>query len=213
MVIHGGRSFLGFWKPGDANWTNIESYDGAFCDVSYHNEKFYAINTQGQVWVWDDKRPASQLRVAHFLFSVDEQLVSCRIPYLVERVDGLLLVTRRVNRGYGNYKTKNFKMCQLDIAKLSSKRITSLGGDAIFVGDSAAISVPATELERSGIMGNRIYFTDDSWEEFFDGGRTGRGGGEDMGIYNVEDRTIESFRGCDESLSILCPPVWIVPSF
>ncbi|KAF7145966.1 hypothetical protein RHSIM_Rhsim04G0040700 [Rhododendron simsii] len=83
----------------------------------------------------------------------------------------------------------------------------SLGDNALFLGDNASISVQISEFPE--IKANCIYCTDDCWEAYKS---FKRGGGRDMGIYNLEDGSrMPYYRR--ESFSSICPPIWVNPSF
>ncbi|KAL3498489.1 hypothetical protein ACH5RR_041221 [Cinchona calisaya] len=108
------------------------------------------------------------------------------------------------------YGATNFGVIQLDLNKSIWEKVTSLGEKAIFLGHNSAFSVDATSF--SGVIkSNCIYFTDDCIEAYFHT-QSQQGGGKDMGIYNLEDGKIERFDNV-QSFSLICPPVWVAPSF
>ncbi|CAI9097483.1 OLC1v1033916C1 [Oldenlandia corymbosa var. corymbosa] len=198
MAIQNG-SFLAFCRPGDRTWTRINSGRAGFLHVNYYKGSFYAINFHGDIWVWDCNRPIEYARI---LFSIDERLIRFRQPYLVESSsinnngsDDLLLITRYTHLDEDDdcHETMDFKIFRLNLMRRKLEKIFSLGGEGIFVGDNAAISIPSTQMKIDGIQGNCIYFTDDCWElyrKFVWGGRdAGRGGGHDMGVFDIEDET------------------------
>lgn len=53
MIIYEGPGFLGFCRCGDKAWTTIETHNGRFMDITYFNDQFYAVNTQGMIYVCD----------------------------------------------------------------------------------------------------------------------------------------------------------------
>ncbi|KAF3647415.1 hypothetical protein FXO38_17044 [Capsicum annuum] len=87
------------------------------------------------------------------------------------------------------------------------EEIKTLGESAIFVGRNTPSSVDSSKFR--GVKPNHIYFTDD-WADQFN--ELEGGGGRDMGTYNLEDAKIEAFYP-GESLSPICPPTWVTPSF
>ncbi|CAI9090222.1 OLC1v1024948C1 [Oldenlandia corymbosa var. corymbosa] len=234
VIYHAGTS-LGFWRSGDLVWTKVEenTSDSFWWDIIHSNGKFFAITASGGVCVWDESSPfvnvaqsaqtedtvARFVRVARVLFSIDVQLVDRREAYLVESSSGDLLVITRdgiKHREYLMYGVTNFKVIRLDLTKCKWEEISNLGMDAIFVGHSSATSIVASAFSDV-IKANCIYFTDDCFQSYaFEnrcgrgGGRFGVGGGEDMGIYNLEHGTITRFfSDILLSLSFICPSVWI----
>ncbi|XP_047265781.1 uncharacterized protein LOC107859621 [Capsicum annuum] len=100
------------------------------------------------------------------------------------------------------------KIFELDVIKGELKEeIKTLGESAIFVGRNTPSSVDSSKFR--GVKPNHIYFTDD-WADQFN--ELEGGGGRDMGTYNLEDAKIEAFYP-GESLSPICPPTWVTPSF
>ncbi|CAI9093994.1 OLC1v1029622C1 [Oldenlandia corymbosa var. corymbosa] len=228
------RAFaLAFWRTGDLMWTGIEptcTNSKYWWDVGFYSGKFFAINARGQVFGWDhgssssivtrNKSSSSHERVAtaNLDLTLDFDILLYRAAYLLESSSGELLVVTRdgvtVEDDDWSYGVTNFKVVRLDLIKCVWEEITTLGLDAIFVGHSLGISVVASAFPDA-IKPNCIYFSDDCVEAYSysqergkGGGRLVLGGGEDMGIYNFEDGSIDRFSDI-ESLSFICPPVWI----
>ncbi|KAF7151701.1 hypothetical protein RHSIM_Rhsim02G0222900 [Rhododendron simsii] len=225
MVSYGGCGWLGFWRPGDKTWTTIESRRGAFCDISYYNGKFYGVDYGGSIFACDVGGPIET--VAEVVGTIPREFVTTMRPYLVES-EGVLLVVLRDGDGldflgdYGDdidfddldesmidYGAEEFRVLEMDLNNGGGgwREKKSLGAKAVFLGDNASISVEASKF--LGIKANCIYYTDDCWEPYqcFK-----RGGGKDMGIYNLEDESQTPFyKG--ESFSPICPPIWVNPSF
>ncbi|KAI8569477.1 hypothetical protein RHMOL_Rhmol02G0282100 [Rhododendron molle] len=226
MTIYAGRGWLGFWRPGDKTWTTIESYSthpGAFCDIIFHKGLFYGIAAGGMVFacdVWGPNPTAAQLVV-----DVPQKYFMGKRPYIVESAGVILVAVRdgsmpvfleensddfdpsKVTESDVDYETCDFELFELDLSnegKWGEK--TSLGDSALFLGDNASVSVQASRYH--GIKANCIYYTDDCWESytFFK-----RGGGKDMGIFDLEDGSqMPCYNG--ESFSPICPPMWVNPS-
>ncbi|KAF7151816.1 hypothetical protein RHSIM_Rhsim02G0229700 [Rhododendron simsii] len=227
MVIHGSCGYLGFWKPGDKAWTTIETYQGAFYDITYYNGQFYAVNTTGNIFVCDvwGRDPT----VAHLVGGIPREMLRLKRAYIVESKGEVLVVVRDGHDlvflgDYGDeeededacsdldesridYGTSEFRVFKVDLSNREWAELQSLGDNALFVGDNASISVQAAKFQ--GIRPNCIYFTDDCWPSY---PRFKRGGGKDMGIYNMEDRSVAPcYKG--GSFSRFCPPLWVRPYF
>ncbi|KAI8569445.1 hypothetical protein RHMOL_Rhmol02G0279800 [Rhododendron molle] len=76
----------------------------------------------------------------------------------------------------------------------------SLGDNALFLGDNAAVSVDASRFP--GIKANCIHYTENLRRE----------GGKDIGIYNKEDGSLRPCYEGAESLNFICPPLLVHPS-
>ncbi|CAI9094023.1 OLC1v1029662C1 [Oldenlandia corymbosa var. corymbosa] len=189
-VIYNGGTALGFWRSGDLKWTE--------------NGKFFAVDAGGTVCVWDESSrmvtydECQPAMVADVLLSIRQLFVGIKEAYLLESSSGELIVVTRDGVGRredSTYGVKNFEVIRLDVTKCLWEKIATLGADAIFVGHSAARSVVAS-MYPDATKPDCIYFTDDCFEAytysetFSGGGRLGLGGGEDMGIYCLEDGSI-----------------------
>ncbi|KAJ8642607.1 hypothetical protein MRB53_004355 [Persea americana] len=107
------------------------------------------------------------------------------------------------------YKTgifKVYKLVHLSNCEYRWKKMESLDDCVLFLGDNAPLSLPVANF--SEFKGNRIYFTDDYWEAF---NLHHEQGCHDLGIFNLEDKTIESFYPNDYHSPKL-PPIWIAPN-
>ncbi|XP_060210192.1 uncharacterized protein LOC132637061 [Lycium barbarum] len=126
--------------------------------------------------------------------------------YLVELSGGLLLVTLYMEDDIR--RSFKFKVVELDVIKGELKdEIKTLGDSSIFLGRNVASCIDSSKF--TGIKPDYIYFTD-HWLDEYDRDLEG-GAGRDMGAYNLEDGTIESFYP-GMSVSFICPPTWVVPS-
>ncbi|CAI9095211.1 OLC1v1031098C1 [Oldenlandia corymbosa var. corymbosa] len=201
VVIHGG--ILGFWRPGDLIWTGFGPIHCTFLDVIYYQGKLYAIDVVVRVWVWDEfnKPPLAQ-----FFLGFDRKLFrdqTRRELYLVESSMGeFLLLARKLikPRDPRSGRERKFKVIRLDLDVESFKfeKINDLGGDAIFVGLSVAVSIPAS-MFPGVLKSNCIYFINDCIESYLRFGSLK--GCKDMGIYNLEDSSVERFTDIESSSS------------
>lgn len=225
LMVISACGYLGFWKFGDKDWTVIVTFKGSFYDVTYYKGQFYAVNTQGNIYVCDvgGRDPT----VAHAVGGIPCEILEYKRAYIVESKGELLVVVRdgydSIFLGdYGDedytdpndldesridYGTLEFRVFKVDLSNREWVELQSLGDNALFVGDNASICVQATKFPS--IRPNFIYFTDDCWPSYVS---FNRGGGKDMGIYNMEDRSVAP---CYEggSFSRFCPPLWVRPYF
>ncbi|KAM3325180.1 hypothetical protein P3S67_000304 [Capsicum chacoense] len=121
-----------------------------------------------------------------------------RHGYLLE-LSGIFLIILRFT---GN----KFEVFEIDVNKAELKEVNTLGDCAVFVGFNVAICIDSSKFAR--VKSNHIYFTDDDNDKFGEGD----GGGRNTGAYSLEDGKVESFYP-GESLSHICPPTWVTPSF
>ncbi|XP_009603652.1 probable F-box protein At4g22060 [Nicotiana tomentosiformis] len=206
---------LAFWRPGDLNWTNMDTrnFGGAVATMNYYKGQFFAVFYTGEVRVFDVAGPsiAQPIVKSHFLVRLKDEIfdeASVQF-YLVELHGALLLVTRFAhhNEEEDGYDTFKFKLSELDVIKRELRDINDLGDSTIILGRNGASSIDSSKFK--GVKPNHIYFTDDWVEEF---NYVKGGGGRDMGAYDLEDGKIESFYP-GLSLSRICPPTWVIPSF
>ncbi|XP_031259531.1 putative F-box protein At5g55150 [Pistacia vera] len=208
MVLHGSKRELAYCKPGegDKSWTTIETSASYNHDVTYYNGLFYVIKDTGQMTACDIRSDMAE-QVAEM---PSDYLKYPLCLYLVESGGELLVVSRVVEREdiskrRSTYRTSEFLVFKVDLRSNTWTEMKNLGNRAVFVGYNSSFSIEAMLCKS-----NCIYFTDDSWEIYTD--LTSHGGGKDMGIYNLQDGSIEPhFRG--NSYSFMNPPMWVQPSF
>lgn len=228
MVICGEKSRLAFWRPGDKLWTTIVTRDGSFCDVTYYKGQFYGVNYESQVFRCDVGGPDPTL--ARHVGGISGVNDGGKRAYIVELAGRLLVVLRDgcdltflpgyvdqdIDGGHFfedestvDYGATEFLVFEVDINnKWTCAEIPSLGDYTLFLGDNASISVDVSKFPE--VKPNCIYYTDDNDESY---GFYKLGGGKDMGIYNLEDRTRMPHYDGKQSLSPITPPIWVTPSF
>lgn len=208
VSFYGYVNCLAFWRPGDHTWTNMKidrsTVDGGVTSLKYYKGKFYAVYYSGQVWVYD---PIGEPRI--LVWREDDMFQRPFVQfYLVEVSGALLLVSRFGSVDPNGYPvTLKFRVFELDVIKGELKEINTLGESSIFLGRNRASSIDSSKL--IGVKRNQIYFTDD-WTDYYSASEGG--GGRDMGAYDLESGKIESFYP-GLSLSPICPPTWVAPSF
>ncbi|KAM7267678.1 hypothetical protein ACFE04_009844 [Oxalis oulophora] len=207
-----------FAKLGDKTWTDIEMEDALYFEGIYHKSQYYVVSENS---LHVGNIVGHQVPFTNVLAQLPRNLASCTDKYLVESA-GELLVIFRFRHIYTDdeilgealntpYETTFFYVARLvkgvDSSgnyKYTFVEIKNLGGQALFVGDNASFSLPATRL--NGLRCDCIYFTDD-----FQGGcyLSKNGCGFDMGVYNLRDGTIERhYKG--ESRSYYSTPTWYI---
>ncbi|KAM7268222.1 hypothetical protein ACFE04_010388 [Oxalis oulophora] len=177
-----------FVKLGDKVWTDVQIESRWYSDIVCYKGTFYVEST-----------------IDVFCLNIDGQQVPLATP---------IAAVPFCNKDCGHpipYVTKSFDVFKLIKNKeISAKyeymfeKVENLGHQALFLGDGASFSLPATSV--NGCHGNCIYFTDDSTEYYVN---TENGGGYDMGIYNLSNGIIDRhYKG--QSLSYFCPPLWYI---
>lgn len=219
MTIYGQGDYLGFARLGDKVWTNIEVLYSIH-DIAYYKGNFYAVCCHGNVFVCDIENEYNYRGRAR-----GRKIGSCRVErntefgqkYLVESGSGLWLVVRFCELKYFKpphhsrikYRTTEFSVWKLEVEysddgtrapSCSCSRRNNLGDEALFIGKATCYSVASSEY----IKPNCIYFTDDTWEL-----SNRMGGGHDMGIFDMESRTIQPFFNA-KSIHPISPPLWYI---
>ncbi|KAJ7961488.1 F-box protein [Quillaja saponaria] len=221
---------LAFAKLGDNAWTVIKETH-SFSDVTCYEGNIYGLNWRGYIWVCDIEGSEPKATIL-FRIQVERFVPHIERAYLVESSGKLLAVLRigveamfesGVIRTYEGteiyaYGTTQFLVFELNISNRSWTRLESLENRALFVGHNSSISVNAWSI--CGCKANSIYFTDDT-EDFYviENGAYGlysdlteRGGGRDMGVWNMVDGSIEPLFN-PPSYCRVAPPLWVFPNF
>ncbi|KAH7850145.1 hypothetical protein Vadar_028526 [Vaccinium darrowii] len=110
-------------------------------------------------------------------------------------------------------RTLAFEMYKFDDSIFSWVEVKDLGGESLFLGFNSSASISSSDFPEC--RGNCIYFSDDTTDfDYLDQIQEG-GRGFDMGIYNLNDGTIERFPvpvyPCDGKNLFSPLPIWVVP--
>lgn len=210
MVIY-DHGWLGLWKPGEEKWTAVTSPADDYCDIIYHKGCFVALDGGGSIYRCDVDGPTPF--EAQVVFEMPERLLE---PfglvqlYLVQSTTGSLLFVsqwedfldfsmsrRRPTKSY------RFHVFEIDLDTQTCTEVMSLENTSLFLGFNSSFSLEVDEGHV--IKPNCIYFTEDylRLSQF-----TEDGGNTNMGIYHLEDGTIEPHVKGKSS-----PLLWIEPSF
>ncbi|XP_060204686.1 F-box protein At2g26160-like [Lycium barbarum] len=221
MVIEGNMKFVSFWRPGDLRWTriNYRNYYHIHRDIIYCTGKFYAVDCNGVVLVYD----VTNSSPTQILAELPEHHGGDQC-YILESMGSLFVVVRygvkfRPIKGGSDripltpmfddeetYGTTSFGVFEVDLAAEKLNETKELGDRALFLGANTSLSVQASQFP--GVKPNHIYYTDDYWESYL---HYVEGGGLDMGVFNLANGSFEPhYNGV--SLSRFCPPIWVTPT-
>ncbi|KAJ8547907.1 hypothetical protein K7X08_021143 [Anisodus acutangulus] len=205
-LIQGYPRTFAFWRPGSKSFTSVDSTIPycAFSDVTWHDGHFYGVSFMGNIVILDFTSDYYSTTAARVITSQIPPRVACSNKvYIVYSMGELLVINRdgchNFEEGDDSYGIKQFRVYKINDS--SYEEVKDLGNRALFLGFSATLAVEAPP----GCQGNRIYFTDDCREAYF---CMERGGGKDMGVYNLLDGTIvPHYTG--QSYHKLTPPLWV----
>ncbi|KAI9194928.1 hypothetical protein LWI28_010203 [Acer negundo] len=243
VVIYGRTRKLGYCNYRDSSWRGLEEgkfcpYSDIICS---NNNKLYALGENACVETWDllDGKcvPTKKMEIelcfplksAKILLS-DSRYLYVRRLYLVENLGDLLLVVRYIGEFVNGdnkavheddlmndgdthpsvcpYKTLFFHVYKLDFDERRWIEVESLGDSALFLGGSHSVSVCSSV--DSVYKKNSVYFTDDYWDRMEEDYLYG---GHDMGVFSLEDQSVEPiYQRHGGSMKIQPPPCWVAPS-
>ncbi|KAK2663759.1 hypothetical protein Ddye_002333 [Dipteronia dyeriana] len=220
VVIYGSTGKLAYFRPGFKTWIAIDSCQHTYSDVIYCRGMFYAIDVGGGITVIDirsDNTAAAKRVVADLPLELVPREFRTKF-YLVESAGKFLVVGRKFHYRITDYGTTAFRVVEVDLSRNQNEwsPVKNLGNRALFVGDNSSLSVQV--FDNSNFKPNRIYFTED-WRELYFCRHYPEGVGRDMGIYNLQDGSIERIETsfihrCKCSLyHAFNPPMWVEESF
>jgi hypothetical protein len=208
VAIYGEFNHLAFLKLGDESWTDVDDdLQLVLGDVLYYKGQVLVIDHRGELLSIDvNTNLKKTLAPRDFEYAPR--------TYLMETSMGDLLLVRRFftswpfgddNQGI----TGRFEVYKLVLDKENGRvvkrvEVNNIGDDALFLGNNYSISVSASAF--SGCHPNSIYYTDDyiDTEPYYPNGPI------DMGIFNLEDRSIRLHYKPSPSHKYMSPPIWIL---
>ncbi|XP_049356805.1 probable F-box protein At1g65740 [Solanum verrucosum] len=203
MINQGVPRSLAYWKSGNMGFITV-THEGAYSDVTYHDEQFYGVDFQGNVVIFDFRGRGLERPIKRIVEGVPSEFIYGMQLYIVHSLGELFVITRNGVEKHPEtnlYGVEEFIVARVDVDNESYEEVDDLGNRAIFLGFSASTAV----VEQYGCKANHIYFTDDCSTAYY---FSENGGGKDMGIYNLLDDTIEPhYTG--ESYHKFSPPIWI----
>ncbi|KAF5191281.1 F-box protein skip23-like [Thalictrum thalictroides] len=203
-------------KPTDNGWTCLKLHPDSMnlpwqqykpCtltdDIIYFENKVYTVDAYGAFWVVDLDDPHPRLSNLLPPLEALELTSDDNTKHYVVQTSGHLLQVTRIFPLLDDfsYSTTKFQVFKLDQAHSKRVETKNLCGQMLFLG-------------HPGCKANCIYFTDDYIEGYYeDDSDTGScPGPPDMGVFNLEDGSIESHYQVRESRRFLPPPIWIEPT-
>lgn len=227
-----GEGEIGFVKYGDVEWSHLGC--GFAEDLTCSENSIIVLSKNGksiQTWNFEDSTDnISELKIEfpqNMLESTEPELYTHKL-YIVELKGDIFLVVRWIAEFVHPetglhlseddlieeedplmvpyYQTVNFYVYVLGDSNQTKREwigVKSLGEKALFVGGNQSVMLEAAE-DFGGCKKNSIYFTDDHWERMEEHECYG---GHDMGIFYLEDSTLEDLSRADK---YLLPSFWII---
>ncbi|XXG65635.1 hypothetical protein AAC387_Pa05g3286 [Persea americana] len=234
VAIIDSQQRLAFCRTGeDKTWTRIVDFLLFFLDIIYHKGQFYAVDSNGEIGVVRFNKsspyvetltgPYAGVRISR---SRGEPL-PCDIPWLEDtRYRNYLVADSASNRlltvkrtFYSRYdinttphylsKTVGFEVYEKLLEESTEKKtvvLESIGDMAMFLGMNSSMLIMAGQFP--GLEENCIYFTDDLCGPHYLNRLPN--GCTDMGIFNLEDKTIRPLF-LKRFHPPFSPPTWITP--
>ncbi|KAL3724953.1 hypothetical protein ACJRO7_030030 [Eucalyptus globulus] len=220
MVIYERDGRLGLWKPGDKEWTEVNSPNprNNIADVIFYKGCFVALDCDGRILRCDVNGPTPFQ--PQIIFKMPQRLIHWEHldlvqlttghpllligAYLVQSATGFLLLVLRWEKCELT-RTFRFQVFEIDLNARTCIEVKSLENMSLFLGFNSSFCLEVDEKHH--IKPNCIYFADVSSPRLSE-----EGGGGDMIIYHIEDCTTELyFMAMTYDHSSL--PLWIKPSF
>ncbi|PIA60649.1 hypothetical protein AQUCO_00300280v1, partial [Aquilegia coerulea] len=218
IAIHHHKRLVAIARLGDPSWITIQT-PYYIDDVIFFKNQFYVVTVEGVAMVCDIvDRMASVLTEVLPVSGIGLQY---ELKYLVEMSGELLLVVKflcHYNDHYEDYdeffhdikdpayKTDKFEVHRLDILDKKWKRLLNLGNYYLFFGFNTSIAISAENYP--GLRNNCIYYYTDDYAYGYMSDKSP--GGIDMGVFDLEDKTIRPhYQGV--SNCYYSPPLWVIP--
>ncbi|KAJ3696245.1 hypothetical protein LUZ60_001622 [Juncus effusus] len=205
MIVLRGQYKLAFFKLGDTTWTIFDYKKGCVDDIIFFEWQFYALlgnRILVAVDIGSEPKLSGHKCCLHECFIWDSS-------YLVNYYGCLLIVTTELEEDEnddaadGHYLTSKFRVFQIDLVGDDTYEVEDIAGDALFLGKNCSIVIGSSDFK--GCMANSLYFA-------FGGAPKMKYGYDDMGVYKLEDGSIERLYSADIYDPPQSCPIWLVPN-
>ena len=216
-------SNLAYCKNDDQSRTFIADVRRSYCDLTYYNKQFYAVDEKEAIVVCDVNGTSPSVSVVE---PPTQDIFA--ILYLINLGDDeLLLVARYLGPEFEYYEvdeppeiyfmTDGFNVFRMNWSGPQWEKVESLGDWMLFVGKNSEVSLIASDVRRclrnpkylnpgsfhGGFLEDCIYYSDDYRESDYDGAY-----GSDTGIYRLWDEKTFSLPCCAGTPYSL----WVTPN-
>ncbi|KAJ3688286.1 hypothetical protein LUZ61_017450 [Rhynchospora tenuis] len=198
MIMFGEMNTPAFWRPGDLCWTVVDGQKGCLYDIIYFKGNFYALSPVNVLYLVDFE-PEPKLREVGPRIEVEG---FAREQYLIDFNGNLLLTERFCERVEKNkITTVGFNVIEPNLEENILYEWYDIDGYALFVGRNSSIYVNASHFPKC--KKNGIYFT------HITGSLSAC---DDLGIYDMTDKTISKFYSVEVFPTPVGSPVWLTPN-
>ena len=209
-IYHRGTDVT-FARPGDRAWSVVhlhELYTCRFQDAVYFRGKFYGVMIDGRLMTFDIQKNHARAKHLGNHLSVGRL---CDDRYLVESSSGDLLQVYGYpldRRNSVEFPRARFWVLKFDTDRSMWIELRSLGDQTLFLSCCASVSVRAPD--GGECRKNCIYFTGGGSEYAFNVGDIGLRRG--VGVFSLEEGSIQSVGEYGPYLFHLSSPLWIMPN-
>ncbi|CAN6553605.1 unnamed protein product [Malus baccata var. baccata] len=234
VIYDGYGKRIAHIKSGDEAWTCVDQVIG-FDDVIYYKGQFLAVSLDGSVFSINVS--SDQTAKPHVSVVVPMSPGTDNKTCLAESSQGDLLLVRKFRRlnyckrfmkslsfkffkfeklefeqvnGYDRFtETLSFKVFKLFSSYEDRPQwveVESIGNDALFLGTNQSMCVSASDFQAC--RPNSIYFTDDCVDVACHKPK----GPHDMGVFDIENKSMGRHYCLDRSQKHMPPAIWILPT-
>lgn len=206
VAIYGQFEQLAWCRCNDKKWTHIYTRLTNFIDIVFHKGKLYALTEFGQLFMFENIGTDLDTKWTEIATSIPIPIMNS--AYLAYCSDGsLIIVTRHfeydeTRREYMLH-TIGFEVYKLDPSNSSWTEVKDIGNEILFLGFNSATLVSSHDF--LGCKRNHIYFSDCCTT--FDTMDENENSDADIGVFNLEDRTLELLPGLHQP--IWPRPIWL----
>lgn len=222
-----GTGNLVFARVGDDKWTEVDCCGENCHDLLFHRGRLYVIGEFGKLGVVDVVGHLARVTPAATA-AIKKSDGRFLLQWYLVGMDGNLLVVCRYLRHKSLIVVKRTESVQVFMVgsqdgQRTLTNVKNLGDWMLFLGTNRSTSFNAKN--HIGWKGNHIYFTTTSFdynrlserkifrangEDLF---LEPRRVGDDFGVFNLEDGSVESLPQChSDSCFIWPPPIWFTPN-
>ncbi|CAL5202216.1 unnamed protein product [Lathyrus oleraceus] len=217
VALYSMRKCIAFLKAGQKIWTYIDQDHCSSNDAIFYKDLVYVVGRWNNILSFDLCNLKKKKVIPKILSLKGDDYLDR--AYLVKSLEGELWLVRKFidfpeDDEMPSIGAEKFEVYNLELDHQSGKlkrriKLSSLGDNVLFVGDSDSVSMSASYFSNY-LQKDSIYYTDDYYDDV---PYPYPNGPFDMKVYNVKEKKFSKHCPFQPWFRRSPPAIWVIPPF